>query len=105
MASLSDVLSAAIGVKDAVVAGHFADAWEKSLTLQQFAIEAARAAGFQAAPGDPPRADVHSALCECEAACAAANPPVGADEVGKLGDGKILELLKVILPLILSLFA
>ena len=45
-------------------------------------------------------AELDAAVQECVAQCRA----VGAGEVGKLGDGKFLQLVIQFLPLILSLF-
>lgn len=82
-------------VKDAIVAGDFAEAWNLTIPLQQKFIEWAKDLGFNASPEDEATAKkLQAELEECKKACDA--PRVASDgeqPKGKIGDGKILKML------------
>jgi hypothetical protein len=104
MVSLLDVLAAVYVVKDDLVAGRPIDAWEHSFPLQQFGIDAARAAGLKGTAEDAEtRQKIVDALRECEQLCTKGSLKSGS--TGAWGDGHILQLviqlITTLLPLIL----
>lgn len=97
-------------------AGKVLTAWEDTLKVQQTTISLARQlTGFQGGgtvtfAAQAGQCDELALACNDLQSCCDHPPTMGAnDPVGKLGDGVILgqlvNLLKVVLPLILSLFA
>lgn len=105
MASLSDVLTAAVAVKTHLSAGEPVAAWESTLPLQQFAIDAARAVGFKAAPTDAAtKQQINACLCECELLCKTP-PTMTKSAVGAIGDGSIMKLILQLVMTLLPLFA
>lgn len=118
--SLTDLLAAGAGVYEAVKAGEFVAAWDKTILIQQWAVEQARGAGFRgeapagadddgesaAAAREKVVADLKAAKKELGKAPKAKGKAKGAAEpVGKLGDGvllgKLIDIVLKMLPLFL----
>lgn len=96
-------------------AGKVLTAWEDTLKVQQTAINLARQlTGFQSGgivsfAAQAGQCDELTLVCNDLKSCCDHPPTMGAnDPVGKLGDGVILghltDLLKIVLPLILTIF-
>lgn len=104
MATFQDVLTAATAVKDSVAAGRFVDAWEQTFPLQQFGIDACRAMGLKSNPSDAQcKQQVRECLEECERLCQ--NPPMSSQQVGVIGDGKIVQAILALVTTLLPLFS
>lgn len=102
MSSLGEALSGAIAMKNELVAGRPVAAWVASNAVQQYAQDQLLNAGFKGTADEPAtRAELHACLCECEKLCD--NPPAQSEAVGKLGDGKLIDLIKTIITVLLPL--
>lgn len=81
-------------VKDAIVKGDFAEAWNLTIPLQQKFIEWAKDLGFNASPEDEANAKkLQTELEECKKACDVPRVASGDQPKSKIGDGAILKLL------------
>lgn len=97
--TLSEVFSHAVSLKNAVVAGEYVTALKHSVPIQDYVYDALLAQGFKVTAAEAKTcSDIATCLCECESILQ--NPPAHAQPTGKIGDGKILELvLKIIVAL------
>jgi hypothetical protein len=107
MPGVADLIAKFDELKDDVTSFNLHDAWKHEIELQQIAYDIAFPVGFQAVACTPDdRAAIVAKCAELERCCneKLAHPPVAAGPVGKIGDGKILNVILKLLPIILSLF-
>lgn len=103
--SLTNLLTQFQKVREDIVAGKYATAWEDTLPIQQGMIDLARAIGFKATPDDVAAGQqIIGVICDCESILQAAPKEV---EATKFGDGTflklLLEFLKTIAPIVIPI--
>lgn len=92
--NFSEMIAQIKKVKDAIVAGDFAEAWNLTIPLQQKFIDWAKDLGFRASPDDEKNAKkLQEELTECKMACDAPRVASANQPKSKIGDGTILKLL------------
>lgn len=99
--TLGELIAQAVKVKDAILAGKFAEAGKLTLPIQEQIFDWLMSVGFQTtAESDAELKKLDAALKECSVACTATHGPA----VGKLGDGVLLKILLDLLIKFLPLF-
>ncbi len=101
---IKSIIDDVIAIKEAIAAKDIKGGWAAEITLQQdlFAmVYSMQATGTECDPGELEK--LGAACDECKSVIESSQAAVAAGPVGKWGDGKILDFMKKVLPIILEL--